>query len=505
MEEHQTRSGDIVDLTAAGIAEIKGGANEYTEINRPIHAKERRWSAWTLNNVWVGILVSVLVYQVSAGFIALGMAWYAAVATVMIGHGLVMVVAVALGHFGTKYGLPFPLLSKLIFGQNGAILPNVVRGLLGAFWFAIQTWIGGQALDAIITNVLPAWENTGFWGTFSLFVIFGFINIYVVAKGMRGIKYLENWMAPVLVVMCFVVLIWAMVVADWNFGALVSSPELAGNTESGAWSGFLPALSAMIAFDGAIVLSIADLTRECKNQRSQILGQVLGAPLLAGFIGFVGVAGTGAGVLAFGEVIWNPALLLARFDNTFVVLIFSLVIVGSIITTNVAGNLVPPANIVANTLSRAFAERKLPYWASVTIAALVGLFSFPWLTANNPESLIQVFLVYLGAALGPLSGVMMAGYLLQHRNSVDLVALFRLGSGKYYYKHGWNLPPLIICLVSTALIIVCGFIPGATWIFGNSFTLGLIVNFVIYGLVILSDRRNRLDDPPHQSTGSFRD
>lgn len=45
----------------------------------------------------------------------------------MLGHFLVMVFAVVLGHFGTKYGLTYPMLCKMVFGSKGTVVPSLVR------------------------------------------------------------------------------------------------------------------------------------------------------------------------------------------------------------------------------------------------------------------------------------------------------------------------------------------------------------------------------------------
>ena len=65
----------------------------------------------------------------------------------------------------------------------------------------------------------------------------------------------------------------------------------------------------MIAFDAGIALSMADFTRYSKSQKSQILGQVISAPLITCFISFVGICGTAGAAIAFNEAIWEPAVL----------------------------------------------------------------------------------------------------------------------------------------------------------------------------------------------------
>ena len=182
---------------------------------------------------------------------------------------------------------------------------------------------------------------------FISFLVFGGITVYVVAVGAKGIKILEDGMAPILVLVSFSVIIWALSTADWSLTELLTAEVLQPDETKNTWTIFFISLSAMIAFDGAMVLSMSDFTKNVKTQKSQILGQMIATPLMTGFIAFVGIAGTAGAEFAFNKEIWEPAVLVDQFENPFIVIFFSLVILASIITTNVGGNLVPPANIVA--------------------------------------------------------------------------------------------------------------------------------------------------------------
>lgn len=478
MKPHQKQVGDIVELTKEGIEEIKNYPNNYSESNRPMTSDERTWSAWTLSNLWIGILISVLVYQVTSSFIALGMSWQLALFTAVLGHTLVMGIALLSGHFGTKYGLPYAMFSKAIFGPFGSIIPNLVRAIPGSFWFAIQAWIGGQALNAILKVIFPPWGNLGFWGTFISFLIFGAITVYIVAVGAKGIKILENGMAPVLIIISFLVIIWGLSTANWSFSELLSAEVLQPDQTKNTWTIFFISLSAMIAFDGAMVLSMSDFTKNVKTQKAQILGQMIATPIMTGFIAFVGIVGTAGAEFAFNKEIWEPAVLVDQFDNGFVVIFFSLVILASIITTNVGGNLVPPANIVTAMSASFF--KKISYRNATIIAATIGLFAIPWKTAVDPTSLIVEFLGILGAVIGPLAGIMVVSYLVVHKKEIDLVDLFKEKEGKYYYNKGWELGAVTIFSILSAVIIISKFVPKIHFIFENAFVIGTILGGLFY-------------------------
>ena len=222
----QIQKGDIVDLTSAGLNEINNYPNDFNEISAPISSKNRDWFIRDIANLWIGMIVSIAVYQVASGLLVSGMSWSQALLTVVMGHTIVMGVAIALGHFGTKYGMSYPMLSKIVFGKRGTIFPSLIRAILGVFWFGVQAWIGGQAVHTIIGAIFPEWLNMGFTSQFISFLIFWAINVYIAAYGSKAVKALEGISAPILIVLSLVVIVWAFSVADWNFTKLFSAPVL---------------------------------------------------------------------------------------------------------------------------------------------------------------------------------------------------------------------------------------------------------------------------------------
>lgn len=486
MSKYQKQVGDIVELTDSGIKAIESYKNNYTDATRPISSKEREWSAWDMGNLWIGMLVSIAVYQVASGLIVSGMSWYQALFTIVLGHSLVMIFAVILGHFGTKYGVNYPMLCKMVFGTKGTIVPSLVRGILGCFWFGVQAWIGGQAVNAIIMQFFPAWQGFGFTGSFISFMIFWAMNVFIASSGSSAIKKLEKYAAPVLIILSFIVIVWGMSTVNWNIFKLLAEPSLQGDTNADFWVLFFPALSSMIAFDGGIALSMADFTRECKSQKSQYIGQIAGAPIMTAFISFVGICGTAGAAIAFKEAIWEPAVLVSKFDNPLIVVIFSIFIMMAVLTTNVAANLVPPTNLISTLFAK-----KLTYKQAAIISAILALFAQPWNALASAYDLIFNVCGMLGALLGPISGLYVVAYLVEHKTNVDLVSLYRVDGGKYYYSNGWNKPIIIIFSLATVVILLGKVVPSMKFIFDNSYVIGSICTGLVYYIYLKISNKNK--------------
>lgn len=481
----QQKNGDIYDLTDVGVNEIKKSDNNYSESTRPINSRNRDWKTIDVANLWIGMIVSIAVYQVASGLLVSGMSWYQALFTIILGHTIVMAVAIILGHFGTKYGMNYPMLSKIVFGTKGMIFPSLIRGILGIFWFGVQAWIGGQAVNIIINAIYPGWSSLGFKAQFISFIIFWIMNVYIAASGNKAVKKLEGVAAPILIILSLVVIIWGLSTAGWSISTLLSTPVVSSKEDVDFWSLFWPALSSMIAFDGGIALSMPDFTRNCVDQKAQSIGQIISAPIMTGYISFVGICGTAGAFLAFGKEIWEPAILVGNFNSIFIRILFSLFIIMAVLTTNVAGNLVPPINIIAT-----FVKDKISYkWVAV-LTAILALFAKPWDSLSSAYNLIFNVTQLLGALLGPVSGIYLVSYIFEHKTKIDMVDAYKTKSGIYNYKNGWNIGAIVILIVFTTIIFASKFIPSMKFIFNNAYVYGLIATGIAYYLYVKFIKRS---------------
>ena len=77
----------------------------------------------------------------------------------------------------------------------------------------------------------------------------------------------------------------------------------------------------MVGFWSTVALNIPDFTRYAKSQRAQMVGQALGLPTAMTLYAFIGVAVTSASAVIFGEAIWDPVVLLGRFNQPIVALV----------------------------------------------------------------------------------------------------------------------------------------------------------------------------------------
>src|SRR5687767_6736376 len=172
----------------------------------PTTIKERTWSTWNIAALWIGMSVVITTYTLAGGFIEAGMNWWQAMITILLGNTIVLIPMMLNAHAGTKYGVSFPVLCRASFGTYGANIPALLRAIVACGWFGIQTWIGGTALDALFGVMSGGWNNL-FGGaallgvalhTWIAFLLFWAIEVLIILKGVEGIKHLETWSAPLL-------------------------------------------------------------------------------------------------------------------------------------------------------------------------------------------------------------------------------------------------------------------------------------------------------------------
>jgi nucleobase:cation symporter-1, NCS1 family len=464
---------------------------------RPVPMSERRWSVASMASLWIGMVVCVPTYMLAASLIERGMSWGQALFTIMLGNMIVLVPMVLNGHPGTKYGIPFPVLARASFGIRGAHVPSLLRALVACGWFGIQTWVGGEAiyalLDAASGGALagPALPVLGINAAQTgCFLLFWALQVWFIWRGLESIRIFEQLAAPFLIVAGLALLAWAWTKAD-GFGPVMDRPSAfaaGGSKEGQFWSVFLPSLTAMVGFWATLSLNIPDFTRYAKSQRDQILGQAIGLPTTMTLFSFIGVAVTGATVVIFGRPIWNPTELLGEIGGGFTVVISLFALSVATLSTNLAANVVSPANALVNADPRRFSFR-----AGGLVTAGLGLVMFPWKLLESTGGYIDTWLIGYSALLGPIGGILVADYFLLRRTELDLEGLYRR-RGPYWYRRGFN-PVALVALVAGVLPSLPGFLHAAgavaevPAIFDRLYTYAWFLGFAVAAILYMAGMR----------------
>lgn len=437
----------------------------------PVTAAERTWNMYHFAALWVGMSVCIPTYMLAAGLINGGMTWSQAILTIMLGNFIVTLPMILNGHAGAKYGLPFPILARASFGVLGSNVPALLRAIVACGWFGIQTWIGGQAIDTLLKVIWSGWSGVPAHAWVS-FAAFWLANIWFVVRGTESIKFLEAWAAPFLIVSGLALLGWAVTKAN-GFGPILSQPDRF-ETSAAFWKFFIPSLTAMVGFWATLALNIPDFTRYARSQRDQILGQFMGLPTTMTLFAFIGVVVTSATIIIFGEPVWDPVVLIGRFDNPLIVGISIFALSIATLTTNIAANVVSPANDFANLW-----PRKIDFRTGGLITGVIGIVMMPWKLLSDFGTYIFGWLVGYSGFLGPVAGVLIADYFLVRRMRLSVLDLYRRG-GIYEYSGGYNLKALAALALGVGTALIGLVVPPLRFLYDYAWFVGFFVALGVY-------------------------
>ena len=552
----------------------------YSEDLAPVPKNKRTWSMWNLAAIWVGMAVCIPTYMLAADMIKSGVSWWAALIIIGLANLIITVPMILNGHAGVKYGIPFPVLGRASFGTNGIHIAAIVRAIVACGWFGIQTWIGGLALYAIWNVISGNEPSLGLdSGKFICFGLFWLVNMYFVWNGTDSIRWLEEFSAPILVLIGLFLIGWGAYQAG-GFGKVleqstqlerptaemtksangytlsidplkdldgklkateffVSYPEqdasvanwqklsLSGLTtvplnktmgleqdlntgeninlqirqkvgddfytsstatvalsdpaqKTSIWWKYILMLTAMVGFWATMSLSIADITRYSASQSDQIAGQLIGLPGTMILFSFVGIFVTCAAIINFPDILmgedapWDPVSLLAKFSNPVVVVIAQIFMLIATLSTNIAANVIAPANAFSNIL-----PKQISFRTGGVITGIIGILICPWWLI----SIIIPILLFISGLLGPVLGILLSDYYAVRKTEMQLAELYKV-DGAYSYSGGFNPAALIALAAGVGIALVGFFVPAVGFLYNLSWFTGFFMSFFVYWLLM---------------------
>jgi NCS1 family nucleobase:cation symporter-1 len=201
---------------------------------------------------------------------------------------------------------------------------------------------------------------------------------------------------------------------------------------------------------------------------------------------FIGVVVTSATVIIYGETIWDPLVLAGKFQGKLLVSIAMIAVAISTLATNIAANIVSPANDFAN-----LSPSKINFRTGGFITGIIGILIFPWKLIADPNGYIFTWLVGYSSLLGPIGGIMIADYYFLRKQTLQVNDLYEL-KGQYAFSNGYN-TRAIVALLLGILPNVPGFLvtvnlisKDAVWPWvSNIYHYAWFAGFIVSGLTYM--------------------
>lgn len=483
------------DLTQSGVSdfvELKEDVSNsplWNEDLAPVPIARRNWTTYNYAALWISMAHCIPTYMLASSLIDLGMNWWQALFTILLGNTIVLAPILLNSHPGTKYGIPFPVFARASYGTIGSNLPAIMRALVACGWFGIQTWIGGEALQTLFRTLWPGWQTlfgdtiqspaiiAGHTPTeYISFLLFWGLNIYIIYRGMDLLRKVENWAAPFVLVMAAALMAWVLWKAK-GLGAILHGED---NFHSFGefWERFIPSLTGMIGYWSTLSLNMPDFTRFSRSQRDQTIGQTVALPTTMVVFAAMGVIITSASTVIFGKTIWDPVQLVGQFTQPVVVAVSMFTVVIATLSVNIAANVVSPANDFANAF-----PRWITFRLGGLITGILGIVMQPWRLLADPAGYVFQWLGGYSGGLGAIAGVLIADYWLVRKKHLELGDLYK-PQGIYRYEGGWNWRAIVATLVGCALAWGGLVVPVLKPLYAYAWFVGLFVSGTIHLLLM---------------------
>ena len=154
---------------------------------------------------------------------------------------------------------------------------------------------------------------------------------------------------------------------------------------------------------------------------------------------FIGVAVTSATMVVFGEAIWDPVVVITRIGSVPVIVFGALVVMLAQLTTNMAANVVSPANDFSS-----LAPRRISYVGGGLLTAAIGIVMMPWKLYADAAAYIFTWLIGYSSLMGAIGGILIADYWVLRGRELFAADLFKM-EGRYRYRKGGILAPCGRC------------------------------------------------------------
>ena len=366
-----------------------------------------------------------------------GLSFQGAVAAIVGGTMLAMIFYVTMATVGADYGIPGQVATRMTFGLRGAKwVPSLLRTIASTYWFAFQTVAGSIAVVAVLRH----WTGVNY-SLVTVSLIFGVLQAVVAVVGYDSLKYLSRAALPFKVLVLGYVMVLLTTHDDPHFAisAVLDYPGLPTSN----WVLFVTWANAVAAGSITMVTDAADFCRYTRSRFDMWWGTLVGKFLGAAFAAILGAYGAAA---TLGKVA-NVFDVASGLTSGWVAYMAFLIVIGLDNWTINVLNLYTGGLSLSNIL-----ERFGRFWTTLIISVLgVALSAVPDVVNSYTN-----YAGLLGNVFSPITGVLIADYIVMKRCRIDLAALFRRDDIYWYWK-GFN--PVAILWTAIGFVIYMYVLP----------------------------------------------
>lgn len=418
--------------------------------------KSRSWGWYQVFCMWMSDVHSVGGYLFAGSLFALGIAAWQVLVCLIVGIVIVMFATNLVARPGVDLGVPYPVVCRLSFGVFGANIAAVIRGSIAIAWYGIQTYVASKALVVVILKFFPQYaiyEQSHFLGL-SYLGWFAFLAMWVCQflvfyRGMKAITIFIDWAGPGVYAVMFMLAAWIVYKAGWrNINFTLADVKYTG--WAAGWQ-MVVAIALVVSYFSGPMVNFSDFSRFSASMGAVRKGNFWGLPVNFVAFSLVTVITTSGTMSVFGQYIGDPVEIVGRIDSTFAAVLGAATFLVATIGINIVANFVSPAFDFANV-----SPKHITFIRGGMIAAVGSVAVMPWHLFNSPD-IIHYTLDALGAAIGPLYGILVSDYFLVRHEHLFVDDLYSdKPDGHYWYSGGVN--PNAVWALAAGVVVGLAFV-----------------------------------------------
>ena len=404
-----------------------------------------------------------------------------------------------IGKPSQRHGIPFVVFLRTSVGLSAAKYFGMLRGLVGIFFFGVQTYFISKSILYLIRIALFTFDkNLLDQEIFLLFfmglniidwtaILFSFIIQYwLFTKGQYFIRSLINFSG--IFVYFGLIFFLIMIISEHSSDISDRFTGLIDLNNILIKENIFPLITisgTMFAYFSIVILNFGDFSRYAKNETELNKGNlslVLNL-ILFSMISLLIVIGADIilnnGLTKSEKLLTNPTDIIGKFNNIYLTVTALLFILVASLSTNLIANYIPTQNALLNFLPKQLSLKSSGF-IIIFIGFFIGLFWLPVLSQIG----ILSFLDTVGAFFGPMFGLMIADYYaIKKKNIINKDIFSSKPDSAYIYSNGWHYKAIYSVIIgfifsaSTIWNVDFRFLQSYSWI------IGAFITYITYYLL----------------------
>lgn len=404
-----------------------------------------------------------------------------------------------IGNLSQKHGIPFVVFLRTSIGLSAAKYFGMLRGLIGIFFFGVQTFFISKSIVYLIRITLfsidPNLLNKEIFLLYFMALnlidwvalLFTFFFQYLLfSKNQHLTKKLIKFSG--IFVYFGLILFLIMIVSEHGTALINRFNQLIDSNitfEKNSILQFISITGTMFAFFSIVILNFGDFSRYAKNQKElnrgnlTLIFNLIVFSLLSVLITLGADIILNSNLTEAGKLLTNPTDIIGKFNNAYLTIVALFFILVASMSTNLIANYIPSQNTLLN-----FLPNKLTLKSSGFIIFFISLFiAVFWLPLLSQIGILS-FVDTIGAFFGPIFGLMICDYYLIKKKIIVNKDIFSSKpESSYMYSNGWHVKAVYSVLIgflfsaSTIWNIDLRFLQSYSWI------IGAFVTYITYYLL----------------------